>query len=365
MATPSGKSPRKRIPYSKPNGGSESPFKKFEKDRSAERENSLKKHFKNTEKEKKPMETFGNKDFDKKSYPARESGGYKKEFSKSNNTKPAYNKKKDAFDSAVEKFESGKITSKAFSEKPVTAVAKTNSEDGIRLNKFLANSGVAARRKADELIKEGAVTVNGAVVTEMGFKVQHNDVVKFQGKIVKPTNKVYILLNKPKDFITTTDDEKGRKTVLDIVKKATPERIYPVGRLDRNTTGLLLLTNDGDLAQKLSHPSFNVKKIYAVELDKPLKPSDYDIIKSGVELEEGMAQVDDIQYVEADNKRIVGIEIHMGWNRIVRRIFETLGYEILKLDRVMYAGLTKKDLPRGRCRHLSEREVIALKHFLK
>ena len=321
----------------------------------------MKKHFKNTEKEKKPMETFGNKDFDKKSYPARESGGYKKEFSKSNNTKPAYNKKKDAFDSAVEKFESGKITSKAFSEKPVTAVAKTNSEDGIRLNKFLANSGVAARRKADELIKEGAVTVNGAVVTEMGFKVQHNDVVKFQGKIVKPTNKVYILLNKPKDFITTTDDEKGRKTVLDIVKKATPERIYPVGRLDRETTGLLLFTNDGDMAKKLTHPRYQAKKIYHVELNKSVTKEDMEHLMRGVDLEDGKARVDEVSYIENGNSTEVGVEIHSGKNRIVRRLFEALGYVVVKLDRVQFAGLTKKDLPRGFYRHLTEQEVSFLK----
>jgi 23S rRNA pseudouridine2605 synthase len=209
------------------------------------------------------------------------------------------------------------------------------------------------------------VTVNGVVVTEMGHKVSRKDIIKFDGKLVRPGKNVYILLNKPKDAISTTNDDRGRKTVMDIVARATNERVYPVGRLDRNTTGVLLFTNDGELAEKLSHPRYNVKKIYAAELNKGLTQEDMKKIKTGIQLEEGLAKVDDIQYVDSSNKTLIGIEIHMGWNRIVRRIFETLGYEVKKLDRVMYAGLTKKDLPRGRWRHLNDKEVIMLKHFLK
>lgn len=253
-------------------------------------------------------------------------------------------------------------------DKPKKVIANkemvAKDDDSIRLNKYLSNAGIAARRKADELIKQGMVTVNGEVVTEMGFKVKPTDVIKFEGRAVKPGKKVYVLLNKPKDFITTTDDERDRKTVLDLVKHATTERIYPVGRLDRNTTGLLLLTNDGELADRLSHPRYEVKKIYAVELNEPLKSSDLQNIREGVAFEEGLAKVDDIQYVNAANKRLIGVEIHVGWNRIVRRIFETLGYDVVKLDRVMYAGLTKKDLPRGKWRFLDEKEVLMLKHFV-
>jgi 23S rRNA pseudouridine2605 synthase len=249
-----------------------------------------------------------------------------------------------------------------------TNVSKKKSESArpnepIRLNKFLSNAGIAARRKADELIKQGLVTVNDQVVTEMGYKVTSKDVVKYNGKVVKPGKKVYILFNKPKDCITSTRDERGRKTVMDYVSRFTKEYVFPVGRLDRNTTGLLLLTNDGDLAQKLSHPRYEVKKVYAVELDKKLQEVDLEKIRKGVMLEEGIARVDDIQYADESNKKIIGIELHIGWNRVVRRIFESLGYEVKKLDRVMYAGLTKKDLPRGRCRYLTQREIIMLKHF--
>ncbi|HYD90662.1 MAG TPA: pseudouridine synthase [Flavobacterium sp.] len=235
--------------------------------------------------------------------------------------------------------------------------------EGIRLNKFLSNAGVASRRKCDELIEDGLVQVNGKVVLEMGYKVYSEDKVTFEGKLIESGKKVYILLNKPKDFITTANDERGRKTVLSLIKNATKERIYPVGRLDRNTTGLLLLTNDGELTHKLSHPSHGVKKVYLVETDKPVSANDLAKIAAGLELEDGKALVDDVAYPEAGNKRKVGLEIHIGKNRIVRRIFEHLGYEILKLDRVGYAGLTKKNLPRGQWRHLSKEEVIILKHF--
>jgi 23S rRNA pseudouridine2605 synthase len=237
-----------------------------------------------------------------------------------------------------------------------------SDSDLIRLNKFIANSGVGSRREADELIKMGLVTVNGVTITEMGHKVKITDEVRYEGKKLKAEKPVYILLNKPKGFITTTDDPQERNTVMNLVASAGKERIYPVGRLDRNTTGLLLLTNDGDLADKLTHPSYNVKKIYRVELDKPLTKNDFIKIKEGVHLEEGKAMVDDLAVVGDDNK-IIGIELHIGWNRIVRRIFESQGYEVVKLDRVAYAGLDKKDLARGQWRFLKPEEIITLKHF--
>ncbi len=232
----------------------------------------------------------------------------------------------------------------------------------IRLNKFMANSGVGSRREADEYIKMGLVTVNGETITEMGHKVKPTDDIRYEGRKLKAEPMVYILLNKPKGFITTTDDPEERKTVMDLVANACKERIYPVGRLDRNTTGLLLLTNDGDLADKLTHPSYNAKKIYKVELDRPLTKNDFQKILDGVYFEEGRAQVDDLAMVSDDGKEI-GIEIHIGWNRIVRRIFEALGYQIERLDRVMYAGLDKKDLGRGQWRFLKPEEVVRLKHF--
>ncbi len=243
---------------------------------------------------------------------------------------------------------------------------KTFADDGlIRLNRYIANSGVCSRRKADELIENGMVTVNGAVVKELGYKVQPTDAITFNGKLLKREKLVYVLLNKPKDYITTMEDPMERRTVMELVKSTTNERVYPVGRLDRNTTGLLLLTNDGDLADTLSHPRNKVRKLYEVELDKALSPSDFDLVKSGVELEDGVATVDELSYVEGKSKKHIGIEIHIGRNRIVRRIFESLGYTVERLDRVVYAGLTKKDLTRGRCRFLTPEELIHLKHLNK
>ncbi|MGZ8558555.1 MAG: pseudouridine synthase [Chitinophagaceae bacterium] len=234
------------------------------------------------------------------------------------------------------------------------------------LNKFIAHSGISGRREAAEIVKEGKVKVNNAVVTEPGFKVSAKDDIRVNGKkIFLAKNLVYILLNKPKDFLTTTDDPQGRKTVLDIVGKATPERIYPVGRLDRNTSGVLLLTNDGELSQKLTHPSNNIKKVYAITLNRPLEKKDFDKILKGVMLEDGMANVDALAYADIQDKTILGIEIHSGRNRIVRRIFEALGYDVKNLDRVIFAGLTKKNVERGKWRFLSEKEVRDLKHFGK
>lgn len=234
--------------------------------------------------------------------------------------------------------------------------------DKIRLNRYISNSGVCSRREADELIKMGLVTVNGTVVTEMGHKVSRKDVVKYDGKTLRAEKPVYILMNKPKGFLTTTKDPQERNTVMQIIADSIKERVYPVGRLDRNTTGLLLLTNDGELADKLMHPSHNVKKIYKVDLDKPITKTDFEKIKKGVHLEEGKAIVDDLAIVSPDNKTI-GIEIHIGWNRVIRRIFEALGYEVVKLDRSVYAGLDKKELSRGHWRHLTREEVVRLKHY--
>jgi 23S rRNA pseudouridine2605 synthase len=227
----------------------------------------------------------------------------------------------------------------------------------IRLNRFIANAGICSRREADQYIQSGIVTVNGKTVTELGTKVLRTDEVAFDGKKLIAEKKVYLLLNKPKNYITTTDDPHAEKTVMELVAGACPEHIYPVGRLDRNSTGLLLFTNDGEMAKRLSHPSHLNKKIYQVTLDKPLTKKDLEQIASGVELEDGLIAADEINYIDAEDKTEIGIEIHSGKNRIVRRIFENLGYTVKKLDRVYYAGLTKKNLPRGKWRFLSPQEV--------
>lgn len=247
--------------------------------------------------------------------------------------------------------------------KPNIAPVSAPDSFEIRLNKYISNSGVCSRREADQLILEGTVKVNGVVVTELGYKVKPGDSVKYNNKVLNPEKSVYVLLNKPKDFITTMEDENDRKTVMQLVANATKERIYPVGRLDRNTTGLLLFTNDGELAQKLTHPSNKVKKIYEVEIDKPITAEDFDKIVAGkVHLFDGPVKVDEAAII-SPNKKIIGIEIHEGRNRIVRRIFESLGYDVLKLDRVMYAGLTKKNIPRGSWRYLTATEVNKIKYL--
>ena len=236
-----------------------------------------------------------------------------------------------------------------------------DSTEPLRLNKFLANAGVCSRREADEFIQAGLVTVNGEVVTELGTKILRTDEVKFHDAPVSLEKKVYVLLNKPKDYVTTSDDPQQRKTVMDLVKDVCPERIYPVGRLDRNTTGVLLLTNDGDLASKLTHPKFLKKKVYHVHLDKNLTAHDMDQIREGITLEDGEIKADAVEYADDRDKAQVGIEIHSGKNRIVRRIFESLGYRVTKLDRVQFAGLTKKNLRRGDWRFLTEKEVDMLR----
>lgn len=234
-------------------------------------------------------------------------------------------------------------------------------DDKIRLNRFIANAGICSRREADTYITAGVVSVNGKIVTELGTKVSITDQVKFHDKPIKSEKPVYVLLNKPKDYVTTVEDPHATKTVMDLVKDACHERIYPVGRLDKNTTGVLLLTNDGDLASKLTHPKFVRSKLYHVYLDKNLKSTDFDAILKGIELEDGLIYADSLSYVDKEDHKQVGIEIHSGRNRIVRRIFESLGYKIRRLDRVYFAGLTKKGLPRGKWRLLTDKEISMLK----
>jgi 23S rRNA pseudouridine2605 synthase len=231
----------------------------------------------------------------------------------------------------------------------------------VRLNKFLANSGICSRREADDYIQAGVISVNGEIVNQLGAKILPTDKVMFHNQPVQSEKKVYLLLNKPKDYITTVEDTKDRKTVMDLVKYACSERIYPVGRLDRNTTGVLLFTNDGDLASKLTHPKHDKKKIYHVTLDKALEKQDFEAVLAGVELDDGIIAADDLSFVKEDSLSQVGIEIHSGKNRVVRRIFEKLGYRVIRLDRVYFAGLTKKNLPRGKYRFLSQKEVNFLK----
>jgi 23S rRNA pseudouridine2605 synthase len=239
---------------------------------------------------------------------------------------------------------------------------KKNTEETVRLNKYIANSGICSRREADELISKGLITVNGEKVYEMGTKIDpQKDKVKYKNKVLKNEKHVYILLNKPKDVVTTVKDKHARRNVIDLVKNACQERVYPVGRLDRNTTGVLLLTNDGDLTKKLTHPRYKKKKIYYVELDKPLTKTHMDEIIEGIELEDGFIAPDELSYPNPEDKKQVGIEIHSGQNRIVRRIFEHFGYRIKKLDRVYFAGLTKKNLKRGKYRFLTQKEINMLK----
>ena len=244
--------------------------------------------------------------------------------------------------------------------KKIKETPKSDESSGIRLNKYIANSGICSRREADTYIEHGSVEINGKLVTEMGYKVQPGDVVRFDGTSITPEQKKYILLNKPKNYITTMDDDRGRKTVMELIANASKERIYPVGRLDRNTTGLLLFTNDGDLAKKLTHPKHNVRKLYHASLDRKLELKDLDKLRGEVIIEGRKVFIDAISYVNGEPKSEIGIEIHSGRNRIVRKIFEHVGYKVNKLDRVVFAELTKKNLPRGRWRPLTNLEVTNL-----
>jgi 23S rRNA pseudouridine2605 synthase len=251
-----------------------------------------------------------------------------------------------------------------YREQPNASEPTAKTDEKMPLNKYIAHCGICSRRDAIDLIKQGKVKVNDRIEKEPGYKVAEKDVILYEdAKVLPQRNLVYYLLNKPKDFITTTDDPEGRKTVMDLFKNVTEARIFPVGRLDRNTTGLLLMTNDGELTQKLSHPKHNTKKVYQVGLDKPLAKADFEAIANGLMLEDGLAEVDEVAFINPKDKKEIGIEIHSGRNRIVRRIFEHLNYEVKTLDRVIYAGLTKKNLPRGKFRELEPQEVIFLKHF--
>lgn len=343
----------------KAHGRFKKPFKKFDRagdekgfvkkernfdDRPEKKEGSFKPYG-----DKKPFRKF---DGDKKPY--RKFDGDKKPFRNDDDKKP--------FRKSKRSFEKSENESQAFVEKGKAPVKKQGiAGDGmVRLNKYLSNAGICSRREADDLIKSGAVRVNDKVITEMGFKVGPNDVINYDGATLKRESKVYVLLNKPKDYITTTDDPRERHTVMELVADACKERLYPVGRLDRNTTGLLLFTNDGEIAAKLTHPKFGIKKVYNVVLNRNLRTEDFRQLIDGIELEDGPVKPDDISFIDGA-KNEIGIEIHSGKNRIVRRMFEHLGYEVVKLDRTRFAGLTKKDLPRGKWRFLTQKEISYLK----
>lgn len=293
-------------------------------------------------------------------------GGYNNRQGGYNNRQGGYNNRQGGYNNRQRPGQHGGFRQQGMKFTPRPKPVEYTLEDidpneEIRLNKYMSNAGICSRREADEYITAGKVKVNGETVTELGTKIKRNDVVEFDEKVVTPERKCYVLLNKPKDCVTTSDDPNGRLTVLDIVKNACQERIYPVGRLDRNTTGVLLLTNDGDLASKLTHPKYVKKKIYHVWTDKDITEEDMQRIADGIELEDGEIHADAISYVSDTEKNQAGIEIHSGRNRIVRRIFETLGYRVTKLDRVYFAGLTKKNLPRGRWRYLTQEEVNFLR----
>lgn len=306
----------------------------------------------------------------KKDFSGRKDYSGKKDFSRRKDYKEHTDRDGDApryiGDSPIldEIVRKRRAEGRASERKPKVLSLEWNEERGmIRLNKYIANAGVCSRREADKLIEAGAVTVNGVVVTELGTKILPTDEVRYGDQVLQREKPVYILLNKPKDYITTTSDEFNRKNVMNLLTGACEQRVYPVGRLDRNTTGLLLITNDGELAKKLTHPRYGVKKIYHVELDRNLSGEDFSKIITGLELNDGFIAPDELAYV-GDTKREIGITLHSGKNRIVRRIFEHLGYDVIKLDRVYYAGLTKKDLPRGHWRFLKPEEVNILKMSL-
>ena len=316
-----------------------------------------------------PKENF------KKGAYAKKTTGYEKKSNPRNNFKaapPKYGELKQP--SPVRPTYTNKRTPASMDkadEKRTASIGKVNAAsdtpyEQMPLNKYIAHAGVSGRREAAELVKAGHVTINGDTILEPGYKVQYKDVVRLKGKVLQlQVTPVYILLNKPKDYICTANDPEGRKTVLDIIKNATTQRMFPVGRLDRNTTGVLILTNDGDLAQKLTHPSYEIKKIYEVTLDKPVTKADLEAIAKGVELEDGFIAADAVSYLSNTSKNVIGIEIHSGRNRIVRRIFEHLGYDVRHLDRVMFANLTKKNVDRGKWRFLAEKEVRLLKFMNK
>lgn len=292
-----------------------------------------------------------------------------KSYSKNKKDKPVYNKSYKKEESDERKEYQDKKKDRTYSKqkpsfskgKPKYAKSAAKKDNSIRLNRYLANAGICSRREADEYIKAGLVKVNGVVVTELGIKVQPSDEVKFNNEAIKIENKVYILLNKPKDYVTTTADERGRRTVMELIRGACREKVFPVGRLDRNTTGVLLFTNDGEIAAKLTHPKYSKKKIYHVFLDKKLKKEDMDKLVEGINDGDELLRADVVSFVDPTDKTQVGVEIHTGQNRVIRRMFEALEYKVVKLDRVYFAGLTKKGLPRGRWRFLTPTEINMLK----
>lgn len=294
----------------------------------------------------------GSSTYEKKSFTKKEYGDKRPRKTFDDGEKKPYTPKLSKLERTVEK------SKKAGPKK--TSNQQNVSEDAVRLNRYIANAGICSRREADVLIATGVVTVNGKIITEMGYKVNPTDTVTYGGVPIKNETKKYLVLNKPKDYITTMDDPEERKTVMELIRNACKERLYPVGRLDRNTTGVLLFTNDGDLTAKLTHPKFLVRKVYHVVLDKRITSEDFRTLSQGVDLADGFIKPDAMEYV-GDSKNEIGVEIHSGKNRIVRRLFEHLGYEVIKLDRIAFAGLTKKDLPRGKYRFLSEKELSFLK----
>lgn len=303
---------------------------------------------------KAPQKSSTNKSNETRKYSDSSKSKTFRKSSEKTEQRGAQNFSKKKFDSKR------KFTDKTI-EKPKASTFKSADNEGIRLNKYIANAGICSRREADVFINAGSAMVNGKIVTEMGYKVKPTDEVKFDGSIINPEKKRYVLLNKPKNFITTMDDDRGRKTVMDLIANASKERIYPVGRLDRNTTGLLLFTNDGEMAKKLTHPKSGVQKLYHASLDKKLTMADLQKIAEGFMLEDRRVVVDEISYIINEPKTEIGVKIHSGRNRIVRKIFEHFNYNVVKLDRVLFAGLTKKDLPRGHWRHLTEMEINTLK----
>jgi 23S rRNA pseudouridine2605 synthase len=347
-------SPRPRAYNSERSAGTKRPYRKVE---GAEEIRSSKEGYENREpKERKPSTRAysGSKPASKRAAP-----------------RPRIN---ESGERELNRFEKKRGVEKKFIEKKYGATTnrtgarpatpKVQDRSGIRLNRYIANAGVCSRREADELIEAGEIKVNGVVITEMGYRIQAGDSVKHGNKVLSPEKLVYVLINKPKDTITTLDDPEGRKTVMEIIAGSGSERVEPVGRLDRNTTGLLLLTNDGDLAQKLTHPSNQIQKLYEVELDRPITPEDFaKLQQSKIRLHDGPVKIDEVAIVNP-NRKVLGVEIHEGRNRIVRRIFEHLGYDVEKLDRVIYAGLTKKNLPRGKYRFLTETEINRLKFLI-
>ena len=305
---------------------------------------------------------FDDKPAEKRSYRSRSKENYSPRFEEESREVAKPRRRKTGMESEIirdivqKRRETGRVSER----RPKVLALSWNEDRGlIRLNKYISNSGICSRREADDLITAGAVTVNGKIVTELGTKVTPTDEVRYEDKILQREKPIYILLNKPKDYITTTEDDRGRDNVMMLIEGACEQRVYPVGRLDRNTTGLLLFTNDGEMTKKLTHPRFGIKKIYQVELDKDLKQEDFETLKNGIELEDGFMQPDELEYV--DGKTVLGITLHSGKNRIVRRLFGHLGYEVERLDRVYYAGLTKKNLSRGEWRILRQEEVNMLK----